>query len=167
MLTKCLNHQTKKAPIKLFLCLELFIFLFLLFQARALDHHGHHYRRNMVGSPPRGIPTMVDWLIEVRVIRKQMVTETQDLYRFRPLARRKILRPVFYYFVLIGYEIWWGIGPSTRRPLPLLIYSEETGLQVKYPIWYYTMSSTTCSSRCTLNSVVDRKSSFCGLGHLQ
>ena len=31
-----------KAPIKFHLCLELFVFLFLLFLVQALDHHGHH-----------------------------------------------------------------------------------------------------------------------------
>jgi hypothetical protein len=120
----------------------------------------------MVGSPPRGIPMIVDWPIEVRVIRNRMVTETQDLYRFRPSVWHKTLRPLLSYFVLIGYEIWWGIDPSTRGPLSLLIYSEGTGLQVKYHIWYYTMSSITCSSWCMLNSIVDHKSSSCGLGHL-
>jgi hypothetical protein len=39
---------------------------------------------------------------------------------------------------------------SATGPLPLLIYSEGTGLQVKYPIWYNTMSNTTCSSWYTL-----------------
>jgi hypothetical protein len=126
-------------------------------------------RWDVVGSPPRGIPLMVDWSVEVHVIRNWMVTETQDLYRSRSLVWRKTLRHVFCYFVLIGYEIWSGIDPSTRGPLPLLIwyYTEGTGLQVRYPIWYYTMSSTTCSSRCTLNSVVDHKSSSCGLSHLR
>jgi hypothetical protein len=38
-LAKYLDHQNTKAPIKLHLCLELFVFVFLLFQARALDHH--------------------------------------------------------------------------------------------------------------------------------
>ena len=39
------------------------------------------------------------------------------------------------------------LDPSSRGPLPLLIYSEGTRLQVKYHIWYYTMS---CSARLDL-----------------
>ena len=31
-------------------------------------HGGHHYRQNLVGSPPRGIPTIVDESVGVRVI---------------------------------------------------------------------------------------------------
>ena len=38
---------------------------------------------------------------------------------------------------------------SVRGPLPLLIYSEGTRLQVKYPIWYnYNIMS--CSARLHL-----------------
>jgi hypothetical protein len=70
-----------------------------------------HCRRDMVGSPPRGISTMVDWSVEVHAIRSQMVTETQaqDLYRFRPSAWCKTLRPVLCYFVLIWDEIWSSV----------------------------------------------------------
>jgi hypothetical protein len=67
-----------------------------------------HCRWNMVGSPPRGIPTMVDWSVEVRVIKNQIVTETQDrrFIQVQAPAWCKTLRPVLYYFILIGYEIW-------------------------------------------------------------
>ena len=34
-----------------------------------MPHGGHHCRRNLVGSLPRGIPTVVDESVEVHVIR--------------------------------------------------------------------------------------------------
>jgi hypothetical protein len=39
---------------------------------------GGDCRWDVVSSPPRGIPMMVDWLVEVCIIWNQMVTETQD-----------------------------------------------------------------------------------------
>jgi hypothetical protein len=47
------------------------------------------------------------------------------------------------YFVLIEDETDSSLGfyemydMSSRGPLPLLIYSREGGIQVKYLIWYY------------------------------
>ena len=38
-----------------------------------------NYRLKTLGSASRGMPTMVDCLIEVRVIRNYMVTDTQDI----------------------------------------------------------------------------------------
>ena len=60
-----------------------------------------------------------------------------DLDRFGPSDRRNTLRPVSL-VCCIEYMM------SSRGPLPLLIYSGGAGLQVKYPIWYYTMS---CGAR--------------------
>ena len=45
---------------------------------------------------------------------------------------------------------------STRGPLPLLIYSGGAGLQVKYHIWYYTMS---CGARRARLDLVGRATS--------
>ena len=56
-----------------------------------------------------------------------------DLDRFGPSDRRNTLRPVSLVYC-IEYMT------SSIGPLPLLIYSGGVGLQVKYPIWYYTMS---------------------------
>ena len=60
-----------------------------------------------------------------------------DLDRFGASDRRNTLRPVSLVYC-IEYMM------SSRGPLPLLIYSGGAGLQVKYPIWYYTMS---CGAR--------------------
>ena len=38
-LAKCLNHLKQNGSYYLYLCLEPFVFLFLLFQVQALDHH--------------------------------------------------------------------------------------------------------------------------------
>ena len=40
-------------------------------------HGGRYCRRSLVGSLPRGIPTVVDESVEVRVIRIQLVIVTQ------------------------------------------------------------------------------------------
>ena len=60
-----------------------------------------------------------------------------DLDRFGPSDRRNTLRPMSLVYC-IEYMM------SSRGSLPLLIYSGGAGLQVKYPIWYYTMS---CGAR--------------------
>ena len=60
-----------------------------------------------------------------------------DLDRFRLSDRHNTLRPVSLVYC-IEYMM------SSRGPLPLLRYSGGVGLQVKYPIWYYTMS---CGAR--------------------
>ena len=60
-----------------------------------------------------------------------------DLDRFGPSDRRNTQRPLYLVYC-IEYMM------SSRGPLPLLIYSGGAGLQVKYPIWYYTMS---CGAR--------------------
>ena len=60
-----------------------------------------------------------------------------DLDRFGPSDRRNTLCPGSLVYC-IEYMM------SSRGPLPLLIYSRGAGLQVKYHIWYYTMS---CGAR--------------------
>jgi hypothetical protein len=45
---------------------------------KILAQIAHICRLNIVDSPSRGMPTMIDCLVEVRVIRNRMVTETQD-----------------------------------------------------------------------------------------
>jgi hypothetical protein len=37
-------------------------------------------------------------------------------------------------YIILSYVVY---DLSSRGPLPLLIYSEGTRLQVKYSIWYY------------------------------
>ena len=60
-----------------------------------------------------------------------------DLDRFGPSDRRNTLHPMFLVYC-IEYMM------SSRGPPASPIYSGGAGLQVKYPIWYYTIS---CGAR--------------------
>ena len=55
-----------------------------------------HCRRNLVGSLLRGMPTVVDELVDVRVREPDSDTKRkrQRLGRFRPLTWRNMLRPM-------------------------------------------------------------------------
>ena len=53
-----------------------------------------HCRQNLVGSLPRGIPTVVDESVEVRVIGANISAETSDLDVFRPSDRCNTLCPM-------------------------------------------------------------------------
>ena len=44
---------------------------------------------------------------------------------------------------------------SSRGPLPLLIYSEGTRLQVKYPIWYY-YNVLRCTPSSAVHALISR-----------
>ena len=57
-----LERPNQKAHIKFYLCLELFVFLFLLFQVQALDHHhGHTIIMIFIVAPPLGIVLLISW----------------------------------------------------------------------------------------------------------
>ena len=79
---------------------------------------------------------MVDLSLEVREIRNQMVTQGAETTILTGSGRLIDVIP----YVLCLWCIVLRciqINLSSRGPLSLLIYSEETRLQVKYPIWYY------------------------------
>ena len=63
-------------------------------------------RRNMVGSLPRGMPTVVDESVEVRVIGTGWWHKRRDsdLDRFRPSDQRNTLRPMSMVYYII-YEV--------------------------------------------------------------
>jgi hypothetical protein len=116
----------------------------------------------------KGMPAVVDKSVEVRERRTRDDTE-RDVGRFGSSAWRNTLRPVSL-LDCIAYNQVKSLGicmkMSTRRSLPLLIYSGEVGLQGKYHIWYYIISNTSCSLAVHANSAMRRSSWSCGLGHL-